>query len=67
MSDGECHACPERLPTGTHYQRFSQSDTACRRCGAPKWLYRNGDGRPRLRLIFEFIAAFERGRQRRST
>lgn len=62
MSDGECHYV-EPVTRQPCCHRFSQSDTHCRSCGKPKWLYRNRDGRPLVRQLAEYIAAHERGRR----
>lgn len=62
MSDGECHYVDPKTGQGC-FRRYSWSDTHCQDCGKPKWLYRNRDGRPLVRRLFEVIAAFERGRQ----
>lgn len=59
MSDGDC--C--NPAHGNAHPRFSQSDTHCRACGAPKWRWREGDAMPRVRLLCEAVAAHERGRR----
>ena len=58
MSDGDCH----NPVHGNAHPRFSQSDTHCHYCGGPKWRWRGGDAMPRVRLLCEAIAAYERGR-----